>query len=93
VSALDGQAGMDMVSSEKPDLIITDLALPKINGNAIVRILKESPQFKDTPIIMLSAFVNDTMAKAVDFPADVYIAKPFDADPLLAKVKELLEKK
>lgn len=88
--AKDGQEGMVKVESEKPDLIITDLAIPKITGNVIVRILKSSEKHKHIPIIMLSAFIHEKMGAGLDFPADAYIPKPFDAAVLLAKIKELL---
>ncbi len=90
VVAKDGQEGVNKVSSEKPDLIITDLALPKITGNIIVRILKTSEQFKHIPVIMLSAFVHERMGEGVQYPAEAYIPKPFDAAKLLEKIKELL---
>jgi len=88
--ALDGQAGMQEVPKMNPDLIITDLAMPGIPGNTIVRILKASEQYKHIPIIMLSAFVSDSMGAGVEVPADFYIRKPYHAEVLLAKIQELL---
>jgi DNA-binding response OmpR family regulator len=93
ISADDGQAGMTMAQNEMPDLIITDLAMPKMNGNVVVRILKMSEKHKHIPIIMLSAFVNEHMGDAVDVPADAYLPKPFSSDTLLSKVAELLNEK
>ncbi|MCM8776058.1 MAG: response regulator [Candidatus Omnitrophica bacterium] len=90
VAAKDGQEGITKVEKEKPDLVITDLALPKMTGNVIVRILKKSPQYKHIPIIMLSAFVHEDMGKAVEVPADVYMPKPFEGEVLVGKVEELL---
>ncbi len=90
VTAKDGQEGLAKVDLEKPDLIITDLALPKVTGNVIVRILKKSEKHKQIPIIMLSAFVHAGTGAGVEVPADAYIAKPFDAEVLLGKIKELL---
>ncbi|MBP9866071.1 MAG: response regulator [Candidatus Omnitrophica bacterium] len=90
ITALDGQEGMQAVPKVNPDLIITDLAMPGIPGNTIVRILKASEQYKHIPIIMLSAFVSDSMGAGVEVPADVYMRKPYQAEILLAKIKELL---
>jgi len=90
VTALDGQEGMEKVPSVKPDLIITDLAMPGMPGSSIVRILKGSDEYKHIPIIMLSAFVNENMKQSVEIPADVYIRKPYDSELLLKKIQELL---
>ncbi len=90
-AAFEGTSGMNMVAKITPDLIITDLALPGMTGNIIVRILKASEQFKKIPIVMLSAFVHEKMGAGVEVPADVYMPKPFQADKLLEKVQELLK--
>lgn len=91
VSALDGLEGLEKVKKELPDLVITDLALPKMVGSTIVRIMRGSEQYKHIPIIMLSAFVHENMAQGVEVPADAYIPKPFEAEKLLAKIRELLK--
>lgn len=92
-TSLDGQAGMQQVAKVNPDLIITDLALPGIPGSTVVRLLKASDQYKHIPIIMLSAFVSDSMSAGVEVPADFYIRKPYQAEELLAKIRELLLRK
>ncbi len=92
ISAEDGHAGLEMVKKDMPDLIITDLAMPKMTGNTVIRILKKSDAFKHIPIIMLSAFIRGTEKDAVEVPADEYIAKPFSAEALIGKVQELLAK-
>ncbi len=89
-TAEDGQAGMREVPLQNPDLIITDLAMPGMPGNTIVRILKSSVKYKHIPIIMLSAFVHEKMGDGVEVAADVYMPKPYQAEALLAKIKELL---
>ncbi|MBI3313899.1 MAG: response regulator [Candidatus Omnitrophica bacterium] len=92
IEAKDGQEGLEKAENENPDLIITDLALPKMTGSAIVRVLKKSEKKKHIPIIMLSAFVHEKMGEGVEVPADVYIPKPFEAEELLKKIKELLKR-
>ena len=91
LTTFDGQAGLEAVTGQNPDLVITDLAMPGMPGNAIVRVLKASPKHQHIPIIMLSAFVDERMGKAVDVPADCYLPKPYQADILMGKVKELLK--
>jgi len=90
ITAKDGQEGLDKVKAEMPDLVITDLALPKINGSVIVRILKKSPAHQRIPIIMLSAFVRESMGEHLDVAADFYMPKPFNSEDLVGKVRELI---
>ena len=90
-AAADGQEGLDKVAAVVPDLIIADLAMPKVNGNVVVRILKLSPNYSRIPIIMLSAFVSPEMKTGVEVPADCYMSKPFDEPILLGKIRDLLD--
>lgn len=89
-TALDGQAGLEEVRRCNPDLVITDLALPAMPGNALVRVLKASAKYRHIPIIMLSAFVDERMKDGVEIPADFYMPKPYQADLLIGKIKELI---
>lgn len=91
--AEDGQQGVEIANTQMPDLIITDLALPKITGNVIVRILKKSEKHRHIPIIMLSAFIREGEGAGVEVPADLYIRKPFNSEELIAGVKLLLQRR
>lgn len=91
--AEDGQKGLLKVQTEQPDLLIVDLAMPRLPGNRVIRILKDDPAFQDIPIIMLSAFVTPEMKESVEVPADCYISKPFDEKFLLNKVDELISRR
>lgn len=91
VTACDGQTGIDKVAIEMPDLVIADLAMPKITGNVLVRIVKSSKKYSQIPVIMLSAFVDESMKEGVEIPADAYVTKPFDEEEFLALVRQLIE--
>ncbi len=91
-TASDGQAGLELAKVIHPDLVISDLAIPKLSGSVVVRILKQSPKHRQIPIIMLSAFVSPEMQEGVEIPADCYMSKPFQEASLLRKVEELIEK-
>jgi CheY-like chemotaxis protein len=93
LTATDGKRGLEMAKSGQPDLIVTDLAMPGMTGNVIIRVLRQSEEYKKIPIIMLSAFIRGTEHESHEFPADAYIKKPFDAQMLLDKIKELLAAK
>jgi len=90
VTAHDGQEGLDKARSEKPDLIILDLMLPKIDGYKVCGLLKKDSRFARIPIIMFTARARqEDMALGEEMGADAYITKPFDSQVLLAKIKEL----
>ncbi|MDP3921659.1 MAG: response regulator [Candidatus Omnitrophota bacterium] len=91
ITAMDGQEGLHKARSEKPDLIILDVMLPKMDGYRVAQILKLDDQFKQIPIMMCSAKVQDDERKAgMQVGANAYLTKPFQSEVLLNKVKELL---
>jgi DNA-binding response OmpR family regulator len=93
-SASDGQQALDTVRAKKPDLIILDLMLPKIDGFKVCRMLKFDEKYKSIPIMMLTARAQESDEKmGKDVGADAYIMKPFDHKQVLAKIEELLKNK
>ena len=93
VAAHDGQAALEATRKEKPDLIILDLMLPKIDGYKVCRLLKFDEKYKNIPIIMFSARAQDADKElGEEVGANAYITKPFEPQVLLAKIHELLKK-
>ncbi|MFA6358161.1 MAG: response regulator [Candidatus Omnitrophota bacterium] len=91
ITAIDGQEGLSKAQKEKPDLIILDLMLPKLDGYKVCRMLKFDGKYKHIPIIMLSARAQEEDKKIGEqVGADGYITKPFEPQVLLGKIKELL---
>ena len=91
ISAYDGQEALKKAREEKPDLIILDIMLPKLDGYQVCRMLKFDRTLNKIPIIMLTAMGQEEDQKTgVDVKADAYIIKPFDSKVLMDKVKELL---
>jgi DNA-binding response OmpR family regulator len=91
ITAENGQEALDKAKSEKPDLLILDLMLPKINGFEVCRMLKFDDNYKQIPIIILSALdQQQDREKATKSGADAYFIKPFDLELLLTKIKNLL---
>ncbi len=91
MAAYDGHEGLEKARSRKPDLIILDLMLPKLDGYQVCRMLKFDVNHKKIPIIMFTARAQDSdkhMGKEVG--ADAYINKPFEPKVLMDKIKELL---
>ena len=91
--ASDGQEGLNKARTEKPDLIILDLMLPKIDGYKVCRMLKFDEHYKAIPIIMFTAKAqqkDEDLGK--EMGADAYVTKPFEPEILLKKISELLTK-
>ena len=94
IAAYDGQEGLDKARKDKPDLIILDLMLPKLDGYKVCRMLKFDEKYKDIPIIMFTARAQEQDKKlGLEVGANAYITKPFELEVLLAKIKELLGEK
>jgi DNA-binding response OmpR family regulator len=92
--AYDGEEGLEKAEREKPDLIILDINMPKIKGFDVCRKLKIDKNFKDIPIIMLSAAFQPSDIKfAVAMGADAYLTKGSENHVLLEKIQELLKEK
>jgi len=91
--ASDGQEGLNKARSEKPDLMILDLMLPKIDGYKVCRMLKFDEAYKAIPIIIFTARAQKQDEElGMEMGADAYISKPFEPEILLGKIKELLGK-
>lgn len=90
--ANDGVEGLEKVQQYKPDLIILDVMMPKMNGFQVCRKLKEDPIFTNTPVIMLSVRTEEKDNDlGVIAGADDYMTKPFEPEVLLGKIKKLLK--
>ena len=92
ITACEGQEALTKAKKEKPDLIILDLMLPKLDGYKVCRMLKFDEKYKHIPIIMLSARAQEADKKMGEtVGADGYVTKPFEPQVLLGKVKDLLK--
>jgi two-component system KDP operon response regulator KdpE len=88
--ASDGETGLEMFSEWHPDLVITDLAMPNVDGLEFCRRLRALSQ---VPIIVLSAKGEEkTKVEALDIGADDFVTKPFGIDELLARVRASLRR-
>ena len=94
VFASNGKEGLEVVNNQHPDLIISDLMMPVMDGIEMSRILKKNLTTAVIPIIMLTAKDDkQTERKSLQLQIDAFIAKPFDAEILYFKVSQLLHNK
>lgn len=93
MSALDGEIGLKLAKSEKPDLILLDLVLPKINGFDVLKQLKKNEQTKNIPIIILTNLGNiEDIEKAIELGATTYLVKTnYTLKEVIEKVKITLK--
>lgn len=91
--AKDGIEGAMKAEAENPDIIVSDVMMPRMNGTDMCRRIKENIETSHIPIILLTAWSTDEgRATGYKAGADAYIAKPFDMEVLLARISNLLEK-
>lgn len=84
LTATDGEAGLALARSEKPDLVLLDIMLPKMSGFEVCRILRKETS---VPILMLTARDDESdKVLGLDLGADDYVTKPFSMRELLARV-------
>jgi len=92
VEARNGQEAVAIGQAEKPQLILMDLSLPVIDGLAATRLLRQIPEFAETPIIAVSAHdTADFKGEALQAGCNSYITKPIDFSELEELIKKLLE--
>jgi DNA-binding response OmpR family regulator len=89
----NGEDALNQARKEKPDLIILDLMLPKLDGYKVCRLLKFDERYKHIPILMLTAKTQEKdKVLGKETGADEYITKPFEMDYLMEKVRTYLNK-
>ena len=89
--AMDGQEGVRKALAERPDLILLDLMMPKMNGFEACTVLKRDPATCQIPIVILSAKTQEEdERRALACGADAYFKKPFNAPVLMEGIRKLL---
>lgn len=94
ISAFDGEEALIKMNEQIPDIIISDLMMPKMNGNTFIETIKSSDNWGHIPVIVLSAKSQvDSRINLYELGADNYLVKPFDIQELSSVVKNVLDQR
>lgn len=92
LTASNGSEAIEIISSEKPDLVYLDVMMPGKNGFEVCKEVKEQEEFKDIYIVILTAKGQEVdKEKGKDVGANIYMTKPFDPDLIIEKAEEILQ--
>ncbi|MFH5831512.1 adenylate/guanylate cyclase domain-containing protein [Halalkalibaculum sp. DA3122] len=92
ITAQNGEDALEICREEKPDLVISDLEMPVMDGYELCRSIKEDPELNTTPVILLTFMhTTENLMKGIEAGADNYLTKPYDDKTLFSKIRELLE--
>jgi len=91
ITALDGEQALERLKSDRPDLIVLDIMMPKLDGYEVCKAIKSNPATKHIPVILLSAKGRNVDQKTgYDVGADDYSTKPFSPRKLVERINQLL---
>jgi len=92
LEAADGEEGLRKAQQEKPDLVVLDLMLPRMDGYQVCRTLKFDARYKSLPIFILSARPGERDKRlALEMGADLFISKPYDLKDLVTRIRQRLK--
>ncbi|MBK1624171.1 MULTISPECIES: response regulator transcription factor [Afifella] len=90
-TATDGEEAFAKVSSERPSIVVLDAMMPKLDGFDVLNRIKQDPELKDIPVVMLTARKNERdIVSALERGAEDYLVKPFIPDELMARLSKLI---
>jgi len=91
LSAQNGEEGLGLIKSRKPDVVFLDIMMPKLNGYEVCQRVKEDPEANGIGIVLLTAMGQEVdRRQGLELGASRYMTKPFDPDEVLKVAKELL---
>jgi DNA-binding response OmpR family regulator len=91
IGANDGSEALEALWKEKPDLVLLDVMLPRLDGFEVCKNIKSNPETQSVPVVMLTSLKSqEDRAKALGAGADAYLTKPFKALQLVETIESLL---
>jgi len=94
VTAKDGIIGIRTIEKQKPDIVLLDIVMPKIDGFSVLKTIKRNPELKEIPIVLLTNLSQkENVERGFELGADSYIIKAhFTPSEVVKKIKDILEK-
>jgi DNA-binding response OmpR family regulator len=87
----DGEGALRAMAERRPDLVILDIMMPRLNGFEVCQRIRADPSLRDVRVLMLTAKGRETeMKKGLELGADAYVTKPFSTKELVAEIRRLL---
>jgi len=91
-TAMDGQEALEKIAQDRPDIVVLDWMMPRVDGYTLLRRLRANPETAELPVIMLTAKAQDKdIFAGWQAGADMYLPKPFNPSELLTFVRKILE--
>lgn len=96
-TARDGKTCLEMMVQEKPDLLILDLLMPRMDGWGVIREMRSEPRYEDVPIMILTTVIEDASRRRYELETGMsmdvqdYVQKPVRPDDLINRVEKLLK--
>ncbi|MBO6029285.1 MAG: response regulator [Bacteroidales bacterium] len=92
--ACDGEDALQKLPAFRPDIVVSDVMMPKVDGFALIRQIKENVETSHIPVILLTARLSeDVRTEGYEYGADAYLTKPFRMEMLQARIRNLLEER
>lgn len=91
VTAVDGAEGVYMTTAERPDIILSDISMPRMTGTEMIQMLRSQAETANIPILVITAYGKETTEEAIKAGANLAFYKPLDFDALVESVYSLLE--
>jgi DNA-binding response OmpR family regulator len=89
--ARDGSEAFDIIESEKPNVVLLDIMMPKVDGYQVCTFVKQNPDYNNIKIVFMSAKSKEAdIQKGYDLGASLYIPKPFSTRDMIAKINALI---
>jgi CheY-like chemotaxis protein len=89
LTAANGRRALERLEENKPDLVVSDFMMPLMDGAALVHAMRSNPEYRDIPVIMMSAAPESALRKHVD-GYQAFLRKPFRASALLERIASIL---
>ena len=90
VTAVNGEEALEKVRGNEPDLVFLDIQMPKMDGNSVLRHLRDDPKYKDLYIVMITAKGQEAdRLHSLESGANEYVTKPYSPRKLIGRVKEI----